>query len=135
MNFLGWASVYSSEGEKIYYPASATGVWRLFPMDGYVYLNGFNRKPAYDIGCILQWNRNWKFYINHQHAKMQSAYAYVALNAPYTYDKYRRLNGEKPGHARTSSRAEFKYSNLWHNFSFDVNIYVDIEKQLNYEAD
>ena len=135
MNFLGWASVYSSEGEKIYYPASATGVWRLFPMDGYVYLNGFNRKPAYDIGCILQWNRNWKFYINHQHAKMQSAYAYVALNAPYTYDKYRRMNGEKPGHARTSSRAELQYSNLWNNFSFDANIYVDIEKQLNYEAD
>ena len=135
MNILAWTSVYASEGEKIFHPASATGVWRYFPLDGYTYINGFNRKPAYDIGCILQWDRNWKLYLNHQHAKMQSTYAYIALKAPYVYDKYRRINGQMPGHSRTVSRAELEYNNAWGKFTFDANAYVDMEQQLNYEID
>ena len=135
IDFFGWASVFSSEGQKIFYPAEATGVWRKFPLDGYAYINGFNRKPAYDIGCILQWNNHWKLTLNHQHAKMQSPYAYVALKAPYSYEKYRRINGEKPGHGRTSSRGELQYGNLWKNYSLDISVYVDIEQQRNYEVD
>lgn len=135
IDFIGWASVFSSEGQKIFYPAETTGVWRIFPMDGYAYINGFNRKPSYDIGCILQWNNHWKLSLNHQYAKMQSPYAYVALKAPYTYDKYRRIDGQKPGHGRTSSRGELQYGHLWKNYSLDVNVYVDVERQVNYEAD
>lgn len=134
-DFIAWASVYSSEGEKINYPAHATGVWRYFPLDGNVYVNGFNRQPAYDIGCILQWNSCWKLFLNHQHAKMQSAYSYVAVRAPYTYEKYRRVNGEKPGHSRTSTRGELQYSNHWKNLSLEATLYADIDRQMNYEAD
>lgn len=134
-DFIGWASVYSSEGEIISYPAHATGVWRYFPMDGNVYINGFNSQPAYDIGGILQWNSCWKLYLNHQHAKMQPAYSYVAVRAPYTYGKYRRINGEKPGHSRTSTRGELQYSNHWKNFSFEATLYADIDRQMNYEVD
>lgn len=135
MDFIGWASVFSSEGQKIFYPAGATGVWRIFPLDGYAYLNGFNRKPSYDIGCIFRWNNRWKVSFNHQHAKMQSPYAYVAVKAPYTYDKYRWMNGQKPGHGRTSTRGEVQYGNLWKNYSLDVNVYFDADRQMNYEAD
>lgn len=135
MDFIGWASFYSSEGQKIFYPAEATGVWRIFPLDGYAYINGFNRKPSYDIGCIFQWNNHWKASFSHQHAKMQSPYAYVAVKAPYTYDKYRRMNGQKPGHGRSSTRGELQYSNLWKNNLLDINVYFDADRQMNYEAD
>lgn len=135
MDFIGWVSVFSSEGQKIFYPPGATGVWRVFDREGSVYLNGFNRKPAYDIGCIFQWNNHWKASFTHQHAKMQSPYVYVAIKAPYTYEKYRRINGQKPGHGRRSTRGELQYSNLWKNFSLDVNVYFDADRQINYEAD
>lgn len=134
IDFIGWASVFSSEGQKIFYPAEATGVWRIFPMDGYGYINGFNRKPSYDIGCILQWNNCWKFSLSHQYAKMQSPYSYIAVKAPYVYEKYRRIGGQKPGHGRTSSRGELRYGNLWKNYSLDVNVYADVEQQVNYEV-
>ena len=135
MDFIGWASVFSSEGQKIFYPAEASGVWRRFPMDGYGYINGFNRKPSYDIGCIFQWNNHWKASFNHQYAKMQSPYAYVAIKAPYTYNKYRRINGQKPGHGRSSTRGELHYSNFWKNNLLDVTVYYDADRQINYEAD
>ncbi len=133
--FMGWASVFSSEGQKIFYPEGARGVWRVFNTDGYVYLNGFNRKPSYDIGCIFQWDNHWKASFTHQHAKMQSPYVYVAIKAPYTYEKYRRINGQKPGHGRTSTRGELQYSNRWKDYSLDINMYLDADRQMNYEAD
>ena len=135
VDFIGWASVFASEGQKIFYPAENNNDWQYLFGDGYGYINGFNRKPAYDIGCILQWNNHWKFMLNHQYAKMQSPYTYVAIKSPYNYEKYRRINGQKPGHGRTSSRGELQYSNLWKNYSLDVNVYVDIDSQMNYEAD
>lgn len=134
-DFIGWVSVYASEGETVCYHAHATGVWRRIPIDGNIYLNGFNRKPAYDVGCILQWNGHWKLYLNHQHAKMQSVYSYVAVRAPYTYEKYRRINGEKPGHGRTSTRGELQYHHQWKDLSLDANLYADIDRQMNYEVD
>lgn len=135
MDFIGWASVFSSEGQRIFYPSGAKGVWRIFPLDGYAYINGFNRKPSYDIGCIFQWNNHWKASFTQQYAKMQSPYAYVAVKAPYTYDKYRRMNGQKPGHGRSSTRGELQYSNLWKDNLLDVSVYFDADRQMNYEAD
>lgn len=134
-DFIAWASVYSSEGQKIFYPAGATDVWRLFPIDGYAYINGFNHNPAFDIGGILQWNDHWKIYANHQYAKMQSPYTYVVMQSPYTYEKYRRLNGQKPGHGRTSWRGEIQYNTYWKDYSVDINAYFDMDQQMNYEVD
>lgn len=134
-DFLAWGSVYSSSGDVIRFPAEARGVWRYYPLDGNIYINGFNNKPAYDVGCRLQWNDHWKTFLNLQHAKMQSVYSYVAVKAPYTYERYRHINGEKPGHSRTSLRGELQYSNRWKDWSLDVNGYVDFDRQMNYEAD
>lgn len=134
-DFLGWASVFASNGEIVSYPAHSTGVWRYYPTDGNIYINGFNHKPAYDIGCMLQWNGHWRLYMNHQHAKMQSVYSYVAVKSPYSYEKYRSINGEKPGHSRTSTRGELQYHNQWRNISLDACLYVDIDRQMNYEVD
>lgn len=135
MNFLSWASVYSSEGEKIHYTESSTGVWRYYPLNGNIYINGFNRKPVYDIGCITQWDGHWKLYFNIQHAKMQPVYSYVAVKAPYSYEKYRRINGEKPGNSRTTLRGELQYNRQWSKWSLDATLYADMERQMNYEAD
>lgn len=135
MDFLSWASVYSSEGEKIHYTESSTGVWRYYPLDGNIYINGFNRKPAYDIGCITQWGGHWKLYLNLQHAKMQPVYSYVAVKAPYSYEKYRRINGEKPGNSRTTLRGELQYNRQWSKWSLDATLYADLDRQMNYEAD
>lgn len=135
MNSLSWASVYSSEGEKVHYTESDTGVWRYYPLDGNIYINGFNRKPAYDIGCITQWGGHWKVYFNLQHAKMQPVYSYVAVKAPYSYEKYRRINGEKPGNSRTTLRGELQYNRQWSKWALDATLYADIDRQMNYEAD
>lgn len=134
-DFVLWASVYSSEGETVHYSPEDKKVWRYYPIDGNIYINGFNRKPSYDIGCIVQWDGHWKLYMNMQHAKMQPVYSYVAVKTPYTYDKYRHINGEKPGHSRSSYRGELQYSNQWEDWSLDMNLYVDADRQMNYEVD
>lgn len=134
-DFLSWASVYSSEGERIHYTESSTGVWRYYPIEGNIYINGFNRKPAYDIGCIAQWDGHWRLYLNLQHAKMQPVYSYVAVKAPYSYERYRRINGEKPGNSRTTLRGELQYSHQWRKWSLDATLYADMDRQMNYEAD
>ncbi len=134
-DLLVWSSVYTSQGDIVHFPADARNVWRYYPIDGNIYLNGFNDKPSYDIGCRIRWNDHWKIYLNMQHAKMQSVYTYVAIKAPYTYEKYRHINGEKPGHSRTSLRGELQYSNHWKDWSLDVNCYIDMDRQMNYEAD
>ena len=67
-----------------------------FYSPGSMYINGYNHKPAYDIGITVEWN-DLKLLFNTQYAKKVSPYVTVFYPGLYDYDRYRKINGSKPG--------------------------------------
>lgn len=133
LDLLAWASAYSSRGEKRMIPYSSSDFIGVIPIDGYAYLGGFNNKPSYDFGLNMQWGK-LKFLFNQQHSKRVIPYTSSAYNPTiYSYDKYRVFNGTKPGHSRLSTHGEISYADKKGNWSWNVNAYLDAEKQINYD--
>ena len=68
-----WTGLYSANGYKHTIGKDSPYAYGLVPRDGYLYVDGYNRKPAYDFGFTYQWNK-WKFMFNQQHSKRTFAY-------------------------------------------------------------
>lgn len=133
---MSWASVYSSFGEKINYSKNSTEAWQQFPRDSYLYVDGFNRMPSYDIGFILGLDNNrWQIMTNVKHAKMQMVYPFTvfAEYAPYDYDRYRWIEGEKPGHGRKTLHSEVSYNNTFGKWGIGVSAYFDMDEYNDYD--
>ena len=129
-----WASIYTSEGERYNFTPASTGVWRLYPLDGYATVHGFNNKPSYDVGAIFKWNNDWSLYTNVNYCKMQPSYTFTiaGLSAPSTYDAYRRIDGQKPGNGRTTWHNNINYQHKWGKWGFDASAYLDIDEYKDY---
>ena len=134
MDITLWASIFTSQGERYYYSPTSTDVWRLYPLDGYATVNGFNKKPSYDVGAIFKWNESWSLYTNLKYSKMQPSYTFTiaGLSAPSTYDAYRRIDGQKPGHGRTSWHNDLSYQHSWGDWEVDASVYLDIDEYKDY---
>ena len=131
---LFWASIYSSAGEKRSITSTDDDFIGIIPIDGSVYIDGFNHKPAYDLGFILKWQK-LKFMVNQQYSKKVNPYTTAALNHTiYDYDKYRLYNGIKPGNGRLSTRGELSYSDNKDNFSWNASVFFDAEEHVNYDV-
>ena len=133
---MAWASLYSSYGEKVEYAKSSNEIWQQFPKDSYLYLDGFNRKPSFDIGFVLGMDNNrWKIMSNIKHAKMQMVYPFTLIPeaAPYDYDRYRRIGGEKPGHGRTTLHSEVSYNNTFGEWTIGASAYFDMDDYVDYD--
>lgn len=136
LNITSWASLFTSDGEKIEYPADATGVWRTKPSDQHTYINGFNNLPSYDAGLILKWNDHWKFFSNLRYSKMQSSFTFTAagLSSPYNYERYRVIDGQKPGRGRKSWNNELQYKTTIGKWDFDLSAYLDFDEYRDYDV-
>ena len=66
LDLLVWASVYSSAGEKRQVGIGDEEFFGKVEQPGFMYLNGFNHKPAYDIGVKLKW-KDLKFMFTTQY--------------------------------------------------------------------
>ena len=99
IDFIGWASVYSSMGEKREVQPGDKEFYGRVLTPGYMYLDGYNHKPSYDIGFIAKWN-DLKFIYNAQSSKRVIPYSNLVHYALYSYDKYRKVFGATPGHTR-----------------------------------
>ena len=89
LDLLLWASVYSSEGEKRHVGIYDDEFYGKVERDGFMLLNGFNHKPAYDIGVKVKW-KDIKFMFSTQYAKKSLPYISVFYPSLYDYDKYIR---------------------------------------------
>ncbi|MGN0281155.1 MAG: TonB-dependent receptor plug domain-containing protein [Prevotella sp.] len=133
IDFLAWASVYSSEGEKREVNPGDKEHYGMVPTSGYMYLEGYNHKPSYDIGIMAKWN-NFSFLFNTQSSKRVIAYSNLVHLAPYSYEKYRKINGATPGHSRESTHLELSYEKSWQKWSAKIQAYVDMESCSNYDV-
>ncbi|MGM9758738.1 MAG: TonB-dependent receptor plug domain-containing protein [Parabacteroides sp.] len=132
-DLLLWASLYHSKGYKFDIPWGDEDSYGVIPRDGSIYVNGYNRKPTYDLGLNYVWN-HFKLTLNHRHGKRVSPYTSSAFSTftTYDYEKYERVNGNKPGRSTSSTFGVLQYANTVKNTSFDLSFSVDYEHISNY---
>jgi len=134
IDFMAWASVYSSQGEKRNIGVDDEEFYGKILTPGYMYIDGYNHQPAYDIGVIAQWNE-FKFMFNTQYAKEVPVYNTVLYPSLYSYDRYRSVNGSTPGHARQATHFDLSYEKMWNEKWFGkISLFLDMESGSNYDV-
>lgn len=117
---MAWASLYTSQGQRIDIP-KLTG-YSMTKHDGYVYIDGYNEKPSYDIGCTLKY-KDFNFMFNMKNGKQVPQYSWYAET--YDYDAYRTLDGNKPGYAVDEKHLELGYTKQLDKVNLNVSAYGD----------
>ena len=123
-----WASFYSSAGEDRYispetdqsldiYRAVAPATY-----GGYGHINKYADKPSYDVGVNLKLN---DFSLMFSRKSGKKAHQYSMLGQVFSYDDYRRYDGNKPGYAMDENHADIGYRKSWGNFSLNASVYGD----------
>lgn len=133
IDFMGWASFYTSKGEKVFVPkASVIGE---NPHDGYTRIGAYNHKPSYDYGCVVNW-KDLSLTFNRRYGKKVPSYAdiYTSLGALYDYDSYKRINGESVGLGMTFTHAGVSYAKQFGNISLNLDAYFDLNESLLYSV-
>lgn len=108
-DILLWASIYSSKGYKHTIQHNSEDFYGLIPKDGYYYIDGYNHKPAYDIGLRYQWNK-FRVSFSQQYSKRVYAYNNIYVLSTYDYDRYKAINGVKPGRGNSFTSGNIAYS-------------------------
>ena len=130
-DIAAWASIYNAEGEKIIIPVEQqVGV---IPIEGDIIVGGFNRKPSYDIGLVMTW-KNLSFMHNTNFSKTVAPYSLSYSFAPYDYDRYRTLDGNKPGFAFTAHHTNLTYRQPLGSVNLSAMVTYDTESQNRYQV-
>lgn len=132
-DFMGWASVYSSKGEKRSIDTDDEACYGKVLLPGTMYIGGYNHKPAYDIGFTAKW-KNFKILFNTQYAKKVPSYVSVRYPSLLDYDRYRMINGAKPGRSRQATHGELSYEKSGKKWSGKVSIFADMESCSFYDV-
>lgn len=133
-DFMAWASVYSSQGEKRTIGTGDEEFYGKILQEKTMYIQGYNHKPAYDIGFKAQWN-DFTFLFNTQYSKKVNQYNTVHYLGLYTYDDYRMVNGAKPGRSRQATHFDLSYSkNLSDKWFVKVSTFLDLENCSFYDV-
>lgn len=126
-DLLLWGSIYNSKGTrhniKADDPHDAYGI---IPVDGSIYTNGFNHMPSFDIGLSFKWDK-FNLQVNHQYGKRCYVYNNMYITSLYDYDKYKPINGMKPGKGVQSTNATLRYANTWKKWSIDAGVTYNSE--------
>ena len=117
---MTWASLYSSQGERIDIP-KLTG-FSMTQHDGYAYIGGYKEKPSYDIGCTLKM-KDFNFMINLKNGKQVPQYSWYGET--YNYDAFRTLDGNKPGYTINEKHVELSYTKELGKVNFNISAYGD----------
>ena len=124
---MAWASLYTSEGERIGIPKN-TG-YSMTKHDGYVYISGYKEKPSYDIGCTLKY-KDFNFMFNMKNGKQVPQYSWYGET--YDYDAFRTMDGAKPGYTVDEKHLELGYAKQLGKVNLNVSAYGDWFKVQDY---
>lgn len=133
LDVLGWAGIYNADGQKVHLGTDEQP-YSVMPVEGDLIIGGYNKAPSYDLGLSLKWNTLHLLY-NRRFAKTVAPVSLSYFFAPYSYNKYRLLNGNAPGYAIASQHAELGYSDSKGNFAWQVSATFDSQDQQRYQID
>ncbi|WP_288736150.1 TonB-dependent receptor [uncultured Parabacteroides sp.] len=132
-DILLWASIYTSRGYKHIIDKDNEDFYGLIPKDGYLYVDGYNHKPAYDLGLTYQWNK-FKVSLSHQYSKRVSAYNNIYVLSTYDYDKYGTINGITPGRSNTFTSGNIQYRTSFKDTEIEASFFIDYETITGYNV-
>lgn len=132
LDVLAWASIYTAEGEK-YSLTEENQPYALAPNSGDALLGTYNKKPTYNIGFSINHEGLSALY-NRSFVKTVYPMTLSIGFTPYSYDKYRKWNGNSPGNAILSQHAELRYEKNYGNFSWNALAYFDSQDQQRYQV-
>lgn len=125
-DILLWASIYSSQGYKHFIGKDSPDFYGDTPKDGFIYVDGYNHKPAYDLGLTYNWNK-FKVLLSHQYSKRVYAYNNIYVLSTYNYDKYGAMNGVKPGRGNSLTSGNIQYNTNLKNTEIEASFSIDYE--------
>jgi len=128
-----WASIFTSDGEQRSVNPEDDLFYGMIQVPGTMYINGYNHQPSYDIGFTGQY-KNFNFLFNMQNSKRVTPYIQLLYPGLYDYDKYRNINGVKPGRDRKATHMELSYDNSFGKLSLKVNAFADFESNTYYDV-
>ena len=133
LDILSWASIYSADGQKVHLAGTPEDQpFAVMPVEGDVIIGGYNRAPSYDLGLSLKWNKMHVLY-NRRFSKTVAPMTLSYFFSTYSYDKYKRLNGNAPGYAIGSQHAEIGYSDSKGRFAWQVTANFDSQDQQRFQ--
>jgi len=133
MGYSLWASIYTSDGERRDISTNDNLFYGILPVPGYMYINGYNNMPSYDVGFTGQY-KNFSFMANTQCSKRVTPYLQLLFPSLYNYDEYRSIDGVKPGRNRRSTHLELSYENSWDKLSIKATAFADMEDNTFYDV-
>lgn len=119
-DIMGWASINTSQGEESWIGGAQH------------YIGGYNSNPPYDFGINIRWD-DFKVSLTGNHTKSVPYYNLLELGT-FTYNKYGKQYGEKPGASRTTVRCDIDYSHTWNKFTLSASAFAMEEKVLLYNV-
>lgn len=126
-DIMVWASVYGSKGYRHDIAlGDMTDGYGILKKPGYLYVNSYTGKPAYDFGLTYKWKKV-SVLLSHNHAKRSYAYTNLHLPAMYDYDKYESIGGMTPGRGVSMTNADVRYANSWGKWTLTGDAYVNYE--------
>ena len=125
---MTWASIYTSQGEKIIIPKN-TG-YSMSKHDGYAYIGGYEGKPSYDIGFNIKL-KDFNFMVNLKNGKQVPQYSWYG--EIYNYNAFRSLDGNKPGYTINEKHVELGYTKELGKVNFNISGYGDWYNVQNYQ--
>ncbi|WP_455636255.1 TonB-dependent receptor [Parabacteroides sp.] len=125
-DILLWTSIYSSRGYRHSISQDSEDFYGIIPKDGYIYVDGYNHKPAYDLGLRYQWNK-FTVSFSHQYSKRVYAYNNIYILSTYDYDRYQAINGVKPGRGNASTFGSLQYTTSLKNTQIEASLSIDYE--------
>lgn len=133
IDVMAWASIYNADGQKYHLGGSAADQpYSIFPVEGDVTVGGYNRKPSYDMGISMSYDRFSLLY-NRRFSKTVSPMSLSIGFTPYSYNLYRKWNGNAPGNAVSAQHAELTYADSHKAFAWQMKAFYDSQWQQRYQ--
>ena len=128
-DILAWASIYTSQGQEIYYGAGEG--YSKTKHDGHAFVDRYSGTPSHDIGLTMNLN-HFDLMMSHKLGKKVQQYSHYG--ELYDYDSYRTFNGLKPGYAVESTHTELDYHTEFGNVSLSLSAYGDWYSTTDYSV-
>lgn len=126
---MAWASLYTSEGERLDIPKGSG--YSQTQHDGYVYVGRYEGRPSFDVGFNLQLN-DFTLMLNRKSGKLVPQYSWYAET--YDYDRFRQFCGVTPGYSIDETHLNLSYNKDFNHSNLNMTIYGDWYKFQDYQA-
>lgn len=128
LSLTAWANIYASKGEEVFLsPADQHYGYNILggiERGGNIYIDKYGNRPTYDIGSSISF-KEFKLLFNSTYTNRASTYSIDPLFSPYTYDKYRKIDNDKPGNSVSSNFLELSYSHKFNKLTLSASVSYD----------